>query len=117
MLVESLGVCRDATTQLCSPANSWNRIRAYRCAVVFVVAASAISLGCRAGKSKAVTSNDGSLQSDQAKSLATPNDQNPSANLTAPTLTEVQAVLERIYQDTVTIDAGKSVRIAGGLQR
>jgi len=96
------------TNQIRSPANSWNLIRAYRYAVTVVIAVSAISLGCRAGRSKAGTSNIGRLQSDQTKSPATADNENKSANLTAPTLTEVQAALARIYQDTVTIDVGKS---------
>jgi len=75
---------------------------------VVVIAVSAISLGCRGESSKAGTSNIGRLQSDQAKSPATANNENMSANLTAPALTEVQAALARIYQDTVTIDVGKS---------
>src|SRR5882762_9588281 len=96
------------TTQMPPPANRWNRKRAYRCAAVIVIAVSAISLGCTAGRSKAGTSNIGSLQSNQAKSLATANNENISANSTAPTLPEVQAALARIYQDTVTIDVGRS---------
>lgn len=96
------------TAQNRSPANSWNRIRVYRCALEVVIAVSAISLGCSAGRSKTERSNVNRLQSDQAKSPANANNENISANLTAPTLTEVQAALARIYQDTVTIDVGKS---------
>jgi hypothetical protein len=96
------------TTQVRSPANSWNRIRAHRCAVVVVIAVSAISLGCTGGRSKAGTSNIGRLQSDQAKSPATANNENISANSTAPTLAEVEAALARVYQNTVTIDVAKS---------
>jgi len=102
------------TVQIRSPANSWNRIRAYRCAVVVVVAVSAISFGCTGGRSKAGTSSAGRLPSDQAKPPTTANNENISTNLTAPALTEVQAALARIYQDTVTIDVGKGEPVLVG---
>jgi hypothetical protein len=102
------------TAQNRSPANSWILIGAYHCAVVVVIAVSAISLGCTAGRSKAGTSNISRVQSDQAKSPANANNENTSANLTAPTVTEVQAALARIYQDTVTIDVGKNEPVLVG---
>jgi hypothetical protein len=106
VLVKFSGVPEMLTAQIRSPANSRNRIRAYRCAAVVVIAASAISLGCSAGGSKTGTNNIAVLQTDQPKAPAAAS--NISTNVTAPTLPEVRAALARIYQDTVTIDLGKS---------
>ena len=99
------------TAQIRSPAVSWNRIGPYRCAVVLVIAVSAISLGCTAGKSKVASTTLGGLPSDQIKSA---NNEKMSANETAPTLAEVQAALSRIYQDALTIDADESEPVLWG---
>jgi hypothetical protein len=99
------------TPQIRPRAVSGNRIGPYRCAVVLVIAVSAISLGCNAGKSKVASTTSGGLPSDQIKAA---NDEKMSANETAPTLAEVQTALSRIYQDTLTIDVGESEPVLWG---
>jgi hypothetical protein len=85
--------------------NRWEQTGSSRCALVVIIAVSAISLACtpRGSKSESAATNDSGRSSADKD-----NRDKKTADSSAPDVAEVQAALARVYQDTVTIDRSQS---------